>query len=58
MLMNVGLHPHVVGVPHRMGTLVDFLEYAKGHDGVWWTTREELARWYLANHAGHIPPEA
>jgi len=58
MTMNVGLHPHVVGVPHRMGALIDFLEYAKSHDGVWWTTREELARWYLANHAAHIPPAA
>jgi hypothetical protein len=23
-------------------------------DGVWWATREEIADWYLANHALHI----
>jgi peptidoglycan/xylan/chitin deacetylase (PgdA/CDA1 family) len=55
MLMNVGLHPHVIGVPHRIRALAEFLAYAKSHDDVWWTTREELARWYLANADAHIP---
>lgn len=26
----------------------EFLAHAKRHDGVWWATREEIARWYLA----------
>jgi len=55
MVMNVGLHPHVAGVPHRVRALREFLAYAKGHEGVWWTTREDLARWYLANGSGHMP---
>ena len=29
-------------------------EYAKGLDGVWWATREEIADWYLTVHEGHI----
>ena len=28
--------------------------YAKSHDGVWWCTRKELARWYLQHHKEHI----
>lgn len=54
-LMNVGLHPHVSGRAYRIRALREFLEYAKGLDDVWWPTREELARWYLANNEGHIP---
>jgi len=46
-LMNIGLHPHVSGHPHRMGCFREFLAHAKKHEGVWWATREELAAWYL-----------
>jgi len=58
MMMNVGLHPHVTGVPHRAGILRKFFEYAKEFDGVWWTTREEVAACYREQHATHIPPPA
>jgi peptidoglycan/xylan/chitin deacetylase (PgdA/CDA1 family) len=53
-LMNIGLHPHVAGHPYRIRALRDFLAYAKSFDGVWWATREEVAAWYLENHASHI----
>jgi allantoinase len=55
-IMNVGLHPHVIGQPHRIGALEDFLAYVKGKPHVWFPTREEIATWYLAHHAEHIPP--
>jgi allantoinase len=55
MLMNVGLHPHVIGVPHRAGILRKFLAYAREFDGVWWATREEIAAYYRTQHATHIP---
>lgn len=55
MLMNIGLHPHVAGHPYRIRALREFLEYAKGHDGVWWAKREEIADWYKDNHESHIP---
>lgn len=53
-IMNFGIHPHVMGQPHRVGALREFLNYVKKRDGVWYCSREELARWYLANHEGHI----
>ena len=56
MMMNVGLHPHIIGVPHRIRALREFLAYARSLDGVWWTTREEIATWYRQNHAQHIKP--
>ena len=28
----------------------------KQFDDVWWAKREEVADWYLANHASHIAP--
>lgn len=54
-IMNVGLHPHVSGRAHRVRALREFIEHAKGLEGVWWATREEIADWYLLNHEGHIP---
>jgi allantoinase len=54
-MMNIGLHPHVAGHPYRIRALREFLEYAKGHDDVWWATREEIADWYKDNHESHIP---
>lgn len=53
-LMNIGLHPHVIGQPFRIRALRDFIAYAKTFPDVWWTTREEIAAWYLQHHAEHI----
>ena len=54
-LMNLGLHPHVIGQPFRARALREFVDYAKQFPDVWWTTREEVAKWYLKNHESHIP---
>jgi allantoinase len=48
-LMNVGLHPHVSGRAYRVRALREFIEFAHSLDGIWWTTREEIAEWYLQN---------
>ncbi len=53
-IMNIGLHPHVSGRAYRNRSLIEFLEYAKTLDDVWWTTREEIAAWYLDNHESHF----
>ncbi len=53
-IFNMGLHPHVTGQPHRIRALREFLQYAKQFPDIWWTTREEIATWYLANHKTHI----
>jgi peptidoglycan/xylan/chitin deacetylase (PgdA/CDA1 family) len=54
-MMNVGLHPHVSGRAYRIRALREFIRHAKKLKGVWWTSREEIATWYLANHERHIP---
>lgn len=56
-MMNIGLHPHVSGLAYRIRALRDFVAYAQKKEGVWITTREEIASWYLQNHHTHIPPK-
>lgn len=51
-LMSVGLHCRIVGRPARAHGLEQFITYAKGHKGVWFATRSEIARHWLA----HMPP--
>ena len=57
-IMNVGLHPHVMGQAHRIGALREFVEYAKSRDKVWFPSRAEMATWYLQIHESHIPIDA
>jgi peptidoglycan/xylan/chitin deacetylase (PgdA/CDA1 family) len=54
-IMNIGLHPHVIGQPHRIGALREFIDYAAARKDVWFPTREELAAWYLEHSESHIP---
>jgi hypothetical protein len=53
--MNVGLHPHVIGQPHRIAALREFIDYAKGKSQVWFPSREQLATWYMTQASRHIP---
>jgi peptidoglycan/xylan/chitin deacetylase (PgdA/CDA1 family) len=53
-IMNVGLHPHVIGQPHRIAALREFIEYTKGRSNVWRPSREQIAAWYLAEAAQHM----
>jgi allantoinase len=53
-IMNVGLHPHVIGQPHRIAALREFLEFVKDKPNVWFPSREEIATWYLAEAAWHM----
>jgi peptidoglycan/xylan/chitin deacetylase (PgdA/CDA1 family) len=53
-IMNIGLHPHVVGQPFRVRCVRQFLDYVKQFPDVWWATREEIATWYMENHKSHI----
>lgn len=55
-IMNFGLHPHVIGQPHRIAALAEFLAYVKAKDNVWFPTRAELATWYLTVASDHIGP--
>ncbi len=49
-VMCVALHPYLIGQPHRAGYLDEILGYVLSHDGVWATTADEIAEWYLAHH--------
>ncbi len=49
-MMSVGLHCRLVGRPGRVQALKRFLEYANGHDGVWFATREQIADHWAAAH--------
>lgn len=46
-VMAICLHPYVIGVPHRIGTLDSALTYIRSHAGVWFATGEEIVRHYL-----------
>jgi hypothetical protein len=50
--MSIGLHCRVIGRPGRSPSLGRFIDYAKGFEGVWFATREEIARSWLAVHGG------
>jgi peptidoglycan/xylan/chitin deacetylase (PgdA/CDA1 family) len=49
-LMCIAIHPFVIGRPHRIGYLDRVLEYILSHDGVWQTTTDEIASYYLEHY--------
>jgi peptidoglycan/xylan/chitin deacetylase (PgdA/CDA1 family) len=49
-MMSIGLHCRTIGRPGRARGLDRFLEYVRGHDDVWVTTREEIARHWRSVH--------
>ena len=46
-MMSIGLHPRIIGRPGRVRGLRGFIDYAKTVPGVWFATREEIARAWL-----------
>ena len=53
-MMSIGLHNRLIGRPGRIMGLKRFIEHAKGHDGVWFPRRIDIARHWEATH----PPVA
>ena len=49
-MMSVGLHCRIVGRPGRAPALDRFLAHVKARDGVWVTTRAEIARHWHEHH--------
>jgi peptidoglycan/xylan/chitin deacetylase (PgdA/CDA1 family) len=43
-MMSVGLHCRIAGRPGRAPAVERFIEYAKGHPGVWFARRLDIAR--------------
>ena len=49
-MMMWGNHPFISGRPHNAAALEEFIKYAKGHQGVWFTRCIDIARWWLDNY--------
>ncbi len=49
-MMSVGLHCRLAGRPARAAGLRRFLDYALGHDRVWFATRGQIAAHWRAEH--------
>ncbi len=49
-MMSVGLHCRLVGRPGRIMALERFLDYAKGHENVWFARRVDIARHWHERH--------
>lgn len=49
-MMSVGLHCRLMGRPGRIEALRQFIEYAQGHEGVWFATREQIADHWVTTH--------
>jgi OHCU decarboxylase len=59
-MMSIGLHCRLAGRPGRIASLKRFLDYIAKYDGVWVTTRLDIARHWTKFHApvgGYKPSE-
>ncbi len=46
-LFQLTMHPHVIGHRSRLAVLAELVEHIAGHDGVWFATHAEIARYVL-----------
>jgi transposase len=53
-VMCLALHPHNIGRPNAAKHLDDALSYSLGHDGVWATTADDIAEYYLATYYDQV----
>ncbi len=51
-VMSMSMHPYITGQPHRIRYFEDALDYMLDHDGVWFTTAEEIYDWYTRSGDG------
>jgi peptidoglycan/xylan/chitin deacetylase (PgdA/CDA1 family) len=47
-MMSLGLHLRIIGRPGRIWALEEFFRHVRAHDGVWVTTRHEIARHFAS----------
>lgn len=50
-VLTLSLHPHLIGVPHRIGYLRDCLKLLKQRDDVIFMTGSEILDWYMSVEA-------
>ena len=49
-MLSIGLHCRLIGRPGRIQALKRFLDYAQGHEGVWFARRIDIARHWISHH--------
>ncbi|MFD1912868.1 allantoinase PuuE [Halodurantibacterium flavum] len=49
-MFSIGLHCRLIGRPGKIAGLKRFLDYAQGHEGVWFPRRIDIARHWAATH--------
>ena len=49
-MFSIGLHCRLIGRPGKIAGLKRFLDYAQGHEGVWFPRRIDIARHWAAAH--------
>jgi chitin deacetylase len=49
-MFSVGLHCRLIGRPGKIARLKRFLDYARGHEGVWFARRIEIADHWAKTH--------
>lgn len=54
-VMNIAVHPFIMGQPHRIRHLADALSYILDHDGVWCATGSQIVECWRAQ-AGDTAP--
>ena len=50
-MMSIGCHPRFFGQAGRLSALREVIEHCRELGDVWITTREEIARWFIAHEA-------
>jgi hypothetical protein len=51
VLMPMTVHDYITGRPSRAKVFDDFVAYAKQHEGVVFTTHDEVHGWWMKNYA-------
>jgi chitin deacetylase len=49
-MFSIGLHCRLIGRPGKIAGLIRFLDHARSHPGVWFATRQQIARHWAATH--------
>jgi len=49
-MMSIGLHCRLIGRPGRVQALRKFIDYVRGHEGVWCARRADIAAHWAATH--------
>jgi putative urate catabolism protein len=57
-MMSIGLHNRISGRPGRAADLQRFLDYVCSREGVWLTTRADIARHWHSHHSPDVTPNS